>query len=220
WALWRTPRQALSQALFSQLWLSARLRTWLWRRLCRLCRRLCQLWRRLWQLFSQALFWPLWLSARPRPRRLFSQPVFSQLWLSARRRPRPLFWRPVSSPPWAPRRRQAPRPSPPRRSSDLPGAGVAAEDAGRRELAELVADHRLADEDGDVFLAVVHRDRVTDHLREDRRRARPRAQHFFVVLRVEGFDAAEQPLFDPRTLLARAAHQRLLPFPLLRPRTM
>src|SRR6185312_2918104 len=143
WALWRTPRQALSQALFSQLWLSARLRTWPWRRLCRLCRRLCQLWRRLWQLFSQALFWPLWLSAR--------------------RRPRPLFWRPVSSPPWAPRRRQAPRPSPPRRSSDLPGAGVAAEDAGRRELAELVADHRLADEDGDVFLAVVHRDRVTDH---------------------------------------------------------
>ena len=59
----------------------------------------------------------------------------------------------------------------------LADAGVAAELAGGRELAELVADHRLGDEDGHVLLAVVHRDRVADHLGEDRRGARPRLDH-------------------------------------------
>ena len=46
-----------------------------------------------------------------------------------------------------------------------------------RELAELVPDHRLADEDGDVLAAVVDRDRVADHLGEDRRGARPGLDH-------------------------------------------
>ena len=51
----------------------------------------------------------------------------------------------------------------------LAGAGVAAEGARRRELAELVADHRLGDEHGHVLAAVVDGDRVADHLGEDRR---------------------------------------------------
>ena len=48
-------------------------------------------------------------------------------------------------------------------------AGVGAEGAGRGELAQLVTDHRLGDEDRHVLAAVVDGDRVTDHLREDRR---------------------------------------------------
>src|ERR1700744_6209824 len=47
-------------------------------------------------------------------------------------------------------------------------AAVRAEGTGGGELAELVADHRLRDEDRHVFFAVVDGDRVTDHLREDR----------------------------------------------------
>src|ERR1044072_1002710 len=50
---------------------------------------------------------------------------------------------------------------------------VAAEGAGRRELAELVADHRLGDEHRDVLAAVVHRDRVAEHGRDDHRAAGP-----------------------------------------------
>src|ERR1700760_3900411 len=96
---------------------------------------------------------------------------------------------------------------------------MTAEHARRRELAKLVADHRLADEARYMFLAVVRSDRVPNHLREDRRRARPSAQHFLVVLSVERFDAVHQALFDPRALLARSTH-RCLPFPRRRPRTM
>ena len=52
---------------------------------------------------------------------------------------------------------------------------VTLEDARRRELAELVPDHVLGDEHRDVRLAVVDADRVTDHLRHDRRRAATRS---------------------------------------------
>src|SRR5437899_1003779 len=48
-------------------------------------------------------------------------------------------------------------------------AGVAAEVAGRSELAQLVPDHVLADEDGHVLAPVVDGHGVADHLREDRR---------------------------------------------------
>src|ERR1700689_5195874 len=89
----------------------------------------------------------------------------------------------------------------------------------RGELAELVSDHRLAHEHRHVLFAVVHRDRVPHHLREDRRGPRPGLEHFFVVLRVQRLDPRHQTLFDPRALLARATHL-LLPFPRLRPRTM
>src|SRR5687768_17086385 len=54
-------------------------------------------------------------------------------------------------------------------------ARVAAERARRRELAQLVADHLLGDEDRHVLAPVVHRDRVPDHVLEHRRRARPGA---------------------------------------------
>ena len=58
-----------------------------------------------------------------------------------------------------------------------------------------------------------------DHLGEDRRGARPGPEHLLVVGGVHRLDAGHQALFDPRALLARAAH-RCLPFPRRRPRTM
>src|SRR2546423_11927270 len=48
---------------------------------------------------------------------------------------------------------------------------VRAEHAGGGELAQLVPDHGLGDEHGEVLAAVVDGDRVPDHLRHDRRAA-------------------------------------------------
>src|SRR5256885_15072715 len=95
-------------------------------------------------------------------------------------------------------------------------AGVAAEHPRRRELAELVADHLLADEDGHVLAAVVDRDRMPDHLREDRRRPRPGADHLLAARLVHPVDATHQPLFDERALFARSAHRLSLPLRLAR----
>src|SRR5207248_5825840 len=94
---------------------------------------------------------------------------------------------------------------------------VALERAGHRELAELVPDHRLGDEHRHVLAPVVHGDRVSDHLREDRRGPGPGADHPLVAGGVHGLDPGQQPLLDERPLLARATHRFL---PLLRPRTM
>src|SRR6202000_2472440 len=88
----------------------------------------------------------------------------------------------------------------------LVAAAVRAEGAGRRELAELVADHRLRDEDRHVFFAVVDGDRVADHLREDRRGPRPGFDHLFFAGLVLRVDPRHQPLFDPRALFRRTPH--------------
>ena len=47
--------------------------------------------------------------------------------------------------------------------------GVAAEQSGQGELAQLVTDHVLGDVDGHVAAAVMHGDGVADHLRKDGR---------------------------------------------------
>src|SRR5207237_1100921 len=54
------------------------------------------------------------------------------------------------------------------------GAGVDPERPRRRELAELVPDHRLGDVHGHVLAAVVDRDRVSHHVRSDGLTTRPR----------------------------------------------
>src|SRR2546421_11347624 len=86
---------------------------------------------------------------------------------------------------------------------------MAAERARGRELAQLVPDHLLGDEDRHVLSAVVNRDRVPDHLREDGGRARPGADHPLLVAVVHRLDAAHQPLLDEWPLLARSAHLAL-----------
>src|SRR5205823_1428446 len=90
-------------------------------------------------------------------------------------------------------------------------ARMAAERPRRSELAELVPDHLLGDEDRHVLTAVVDRDRVPDHLREDGRRARPRADHPLLVRGVHRLDAAHQPLLDERPLLRASAQRFSLP---------
>src|SRR5438067_69926 len=85
---------------------------------------------------------------------------------------------------------------------------MGAERARRGELTQLVADHLLRDEHGHVLAAVVDGDRVPDHLREDRRRTGPGADHPLLVRRVHRLDAAHQPLLDERSLLRTATHQR------------
>src|SRR6266536_1543331 len=87
---------------------------------------------------------------------------------------------------------------------------MAAEQPGRRELAELVADHLLGDEHGHVLAPVVDRDRVPDHLGEDRRGARPGADHPLVPGRVHFFDSFHEALFYEGPLLARTTHLALL----------
>src|SRR5215207_554865 len=87
---------------------------------------------------------------------------------------------------------------------------MAAEGPRRRELTELVADHLLGDEDRDVLAAVVDRDRVPDHLGEDRRGARPGPDHALRSGVVHLLDAAHQPLLDVRALAGRSRHLALL----------
>src|SRR3954449_1750528 len=88
---------------------------------------------------------------------------------------------------------------------------VPTEGARGRELAELVPDHRLGDEHRDVLAAVVHGDRVPEHVGDDRRAARPRADHVLGALVVLGVHLLEQVVVDERALLQAAWHvSRLL----------
>src|SRR6476659_719302 len=86
----------------------------------------------------------------------------------------------------------------------------------RRELAELVADHRFGDEHRDVLAAVVHRDRVPEHVGDDRGPARPGLDHGLGVLVVRRVHLLEQVVVDERALLETAGH--LVPNFLLRRR--
>src|SRR5437763_6783876 len=85
-------------------------------------------------------------------------------------------------------------------------AGMAIKGAGRRELAELVADHVLGHQHGDEFMAVIDAERQADELREDRRAARPGADHLVAAgaARLLGF--LHQIARDKRPLPYRARH--------------
>src|SRR6478752_4468353 len=83
---------------------------------------------------------------------------------------------------------------------------VSTEGAGRREFAELVTDHGLGDEHRDVLATVVHRDRVTQHGRDDHRAARPGLDHVLAVGLVRGDHLAKQVLVDEGALLETAWH--------------
>src|SRR5215470_4875324 len=83
---------------------------------------------------------------------------------------------------------------------------VSPEGARRRELAELVADHRLGDEHRDMDLAVVHRDGVAQHGRDDHRATGPGLDDVLgacFVLRVHLLD---QVVVDEGPLLETARH--------------
>src|SRR5688500_5048181 len=85
--------------------------------------------------------------------------------------------------------------------------GVPTEGARARELAELVPDHRLGHEDRDVLAAVVHGDRVPEHVGDDRRAPRPGADDVLGALVVLGVHLLEQVVVHEGALLQAAWHR-------------
>src|SRR3954452_11593219 len=88
---------------------------------------------------------------------------------------------------------------------------VPAVGAGRCELPQLVADHRVGHEDGDVLAAVVYGERVADHGRHDHRTTRPGLDHVVGALVVLRVHLLHQVVVDERTLLQAARHLSLSP---------
>src|SRR5690606_9467417 len=88
---------------------------------------------------------------------------------------------------------------------------VTLERAGQGEFAELVPDHGLGDEDRHVLAPVVHRDRVAEHLGDDRRSTRPRLDDGSGVLLVLRLHLLQQVVVDERTLLQAPWHTFSLP---------
>src|SRR3954462_15404311 len=83
---------------------------------------------------------------------------------------------------------------------------VTPEGARRRELAELVADHRLGDEHRDVGLAVVHRDRVAEHGRDVHRTTGPGRDDVLGACLVLYVHLLDQVVVDEGPLLETARH--------------
>src|SRR3546814_13844325 len=83
--------------------------------------------------------------------------------------------------------------------------------AGRGELTQLVADHRLGDVHRDVLAAVVHGDGVAHHLRDDRGAAAPGLDDLLLALLVEDVHLLEKGVVDEGALLQAAGHGFLPP---------
>ena len=79
--------------------------------------------------------------------------------------------------------------------------GVALERARRGELAQLMTDHVLRYIHWNEFAAVMHGNGVADHVREDRRAARPGAHNLLVVGLVHDRDLRLKMRVDERALL-------------------
>src|SRR5437868_4562264 len=90
---------------------------------------------------------------------------------------------------------------------------MATERPRRRELAELVPHHGVGDEYRDVLAAVVHGDRVTDHVRHDHGAPRPRLDDVLGALLVLDVHLLDQVVVHEGALLKATWHdERLLPF--------
>src|SRR6201986_1134163 len=87
---------------------------------------------------------------------------------------------------------------------------VATEGPRGRELAELVAHHRLGDEHRDVLAAVVNCDRVTQHRRHDHGPPGPRLDNCLGALFVLHVHLLHQVVVDEGSLLKATRHRRLL----------
>src|SRR5579872_2208407 len=78
--------------------------------------------------------------------------------------------------------------------------GMAAEQPGRRKLAELVPDHVLRYEDRDVLAPVVHEQRVADKVREYGGAARPGLDSALFVARIHVLDLFQELRLGVRAL--------------------
>src|SRR5687767_2009195 len=83
---------------------------------------------------------------------------------------------------------------------------MGAEGACGSELAELVPDHRLRHVNGNVLAAVVHGDRVSDHVGDHRGEALPRLDDALLVLLVHLGHLDQQVVVDERAFLKTARH--------------
>src|SRR5262245_12428491 len=95
------------------------------------------------------------------------------------------------------------------RCSGLRGAGLgmALENAGMREFAQLVPHHVFSDIDGHMLLAVVHGNRKSHEIRKDGRTARPGLDWTLVVRLLRRFHLLYQMVIDERALLDRTCHK-------------
>src|ERR1700692_1931191 len=83
---------------------------------------------------------------------------------------------------------------------------MAVEHPGRRELAELVADHFLGDHHRDVFLPVIDAEIQADELRQDGRTPAPDLDHVVAAGRARGLRLAQQITVDERTFPCGTSH--------------
>src|SRR5688572_16746557 len=97
------------------------------------------------------------------------------------------------------------------RLAHLPVAAVRLEDTRRRELTQLVADHVLGHEHGQVLLAVVHGNGEPDHLGDDHRAARPGLDRLAIILGRSDLHLLRKVQIDERALFKRAWHCLLPP---------
>src|SRR5215467_4482250 len=102
-----------------------------------------------------------------------------------------------------------------RRALDLAVGRVAVERAGRRELAELVADHLLGDHHGNVLVPVVDAEGEPDELRQDGRAPAPGLDDIVTAGRARGLRLLEQIAVDERTFPDRTRHGTCLLLSLL-----
>src|SRR4051794_33780180 len=84
--------------------------------------------------------------------------------------------------------------------------GMAVEGAGRRELAELVADHVLGHQHRHELVAVVDAEGEADELREDGRAPGPRLDDLVAAAAARLFRLLEEVAVDERALPDRTCH--------------
>src|SRR5262249_7579429 len=84
---------------------------------------------------------------------------------------------------------------------------VPAEGPADRELAELVADHVLGDEDVEEGAAVVDLEGVADELRDDRAAPGPGLDRLLAARGVHPLDLTVELLFDVRAFFQTASHR-------------
>src|SRR5256885_9069759 len=87
---------------------------------------------------------------------------------------------------------------------------MAMEGAGRRELAELHADHFLIDRHRHELAAVVDVEGQADELRQDRRAARPGLDRRALAIVLSGFRFLQQRQLDERTFPDGTGHDLTL----------
>src|SRR5208337_2963662 len=81
---------------------------------------------------------------------------------------------------------------------------------GKAEFPQLVPYHVLGHIYRNEFPSVVHGNRVSHHLGDNRRAPRPRPQHLLLVTRIHGFHFRRQVRIHERSFFCRTSHKSVL----------